>query len=123
MTEHCVDHPKCREDLITRINQRMTTKSFMTTIGTLIVAGGIIVGLAYEAYSQRQKTTQEAVREQTKVVQEADKKLTEIEVNQQHVMKTQEELKKRQSEMQKGQQEILHQLIKIREYQANGSTD
>ncbi len=93
----------------------------MTTIGTLVVVGGVVAGLAYDAYSQRQKTTQQAVKEQTKVVQEADKKLTEIEVNQQHVMKTQEELKKRQSEMQTSQQEILYQLIKIREHQANGS--
>jgi uncharacterized protein HemX len=93
----------------------------MTTIGTLVVVGGIVAGLAYDAYSQRQKTTQEAVKEQTKVVVKADKKLTVIEVNQQHVMKTQEELKRKQNEMQTSQQEILHQLIMIREHQVNGN--
>ena len=87
MADHdCVDHPKCREDLIKRINQRMTTKSFLTSLGVVVVVGGIIVGLAYDAYSERQRTIQQSVKEQTETIQEADKKLTEIEVNQRHVM-------------------------------------
>lgn len=120
MVEHCVDHPKCREDLIKRINLRMTTKSFITSLGIVVLVGGIVAGLAYDAYSQRQKTLQESVEEQTKTTQQVDKKLTEIEVNQRHVMDEQQEFKAEVIGIQSNQQRILEEIIKIREHQVNG---
>lgn len=120
MGEHCIEHPKCREDLLRRINMRMSTKSFVTTLGTIVVVGGIISGMAYNAYSQRQKNVQEAVEKQTETVQKADKKLTEIEVNQRHVMKKQDDFKGQVDAIENNQHLILQEIIKIREHQTNG---
>jgi len=119
MPEECKDQQVCREDLIKRINQRMSTKSFISTIGTIVVVGGIISSIAYKAYSQKQQTTQEAIKEQTGIVRKADKKLTEIEVNQQHVMRKQEEFRNQVEAMKENQVLMLQEIIKIREHQTN----
>jgi len=119
--EDCVDHPKCREDLIKRINLRMQTKTFWTALGSVLGIIGIILTLVYISYAAEKKTIEDAVNKQTEIVQKSQRKLTEIEVNQRHVMDKQNDFKKQIQGMENNQRIILQEVIKIREYQVNGN--
>jgi len=116
--EPCVDN--CREDLLKKVNLRMTTKNFL--ISCAIVAGviGTAGTLVYTAYAGGQKEVREAVKAQTEVAQQAQRKLTEIEVNQRHVMSKQDDFKEQIKSMESNQHLILQQILMIREHQVNG---
>lgn len=116
--EPCVDG--CREDLIKRVNLRMTAKNFLFSLAIVVAALGTAGTIAYTAYAGGQKEVREAVKETANSAQRTERKVTEIEVNQRHVMDKQDDFKDQIRNMENSQQLILQQIIKIREHQVNG---
>ena len=116
--EPCVDG--CREDIIKRLNLRMTTKNFLVACAIIVGIAGTAGTIVYTAYAGGQKEVREAVKETAGTAQRTEKKVTEIEVNQRHVMEKQKGFGEKIEGMEHNQLLILQEVIKIREHQTNG---
>ncbi len=83
--QQCVDHPKCREELIRRINLRMASKTFLAGLTIVVVVFGIILTVWFKSYSSAEIAQTVAIKSNHTAANQIQNDVTIIRTKQEYL--------------------------------------
>ena len=109
----CVDHPKCREDLITRINQRMTLKNFLAGLGVVVAIIMGVFTIWYNSYSSAEDKQTAEIETNHQLANDIKSDVGVIKTKQEYLHERMKKLGLKLDTIGSTQQEVLQELIKL----------